>query len=259
MGVIAATIVVLSLIIVAGAPYAIIGYALRYRRTQPHLTAPRVNISELYPHLKTGDILLFRPFNPLSHRYICGTIFDHAALLLREGDLVHTSEMEPAGIVLMPDPDRPGAKIHMAPGINAAPLLTRIKYCNGVTYVMRISRPLDPDRERALKAAAREAYVYPTLPRGLAELVLGWRSGSRHCFQHIAHALDAAGLTPPGRPPRWEGAPLADAGFLEVCRDICGLEGRPLPDGYYYEPPVEIIYDVGALRLGAAPAQPRPA
>ena len=256
MGVIASTIVILSLIIVAGAPYIIIGQALQYRRDQPCLAAPRVYISELFPHLKTGDILLFRPFNPISHRYLCGTIFDHAALILREGELVHTSEMEPAGIVLMPDPDRPGAKIYLAPGLNAAPLLTRIKYCNGVTYAMRLSRPLDPGRERALKAATRKAYAYPTLPHGLAEWVLGWKSGSRHCFQHIAHALDAADLTPLGRPPGQRGAPLADAGFLEVCRIICDLEGRPLPDGYYYEPPVEIIYDIGAQRLDAAPAQP---
>jgi hypothetical protein len=248
MGVIAATIVLLAFIVVGTAPYIVIGRAIQHNRTQRQFVAPRVNISELYPFLGTGDILLFRTFNPLSHRYLCRTVFEHAAVLVREGELINTSEMEPAGIAIMPDPDNPGTYINMASGINAVPLLTRIKYFNGVTYAMRLSRALDPGRACALKAATRKVYAYPTLRCAVAEMALDARCGTRHCFQHIAHVLDAGGLTPLGR----EGTPLANSGFIEVCRDICNLTGLPLPDGYYYEHPVEIVYDIGMPQPGHA-------
>lgn len=244
MGTVAATIFILTCIIVATAPCIIVKRAILYNRAHQYPVGARAYMSEIYPHLKTGDILLFRGISPLPHRYVTGALFEHAAVLLREGELIYISEIEPGGARLMPDPDTPGTEIHMAPGVNSTPLLARVKYYNGIIYVMRLSRALDVGRERALKAAARGSCTYPSLLHGAAELALGLKTGTRHCFQHVAHVVDAAGLTPAG-------AQFADAGFLEVCREICSLGGgRPLSDGYYYEPPVEIVYDIGVQRVG---------
>jgi len=243
MGTVAASIFILTCIIIASVPCVIFARAILYNRDHQYPVGARAYVSEIYPHLKSGDILLFRGISALPHRYVMGTMFEHAAILLREGEIVYISEIERGSSLLMPDPDAPGAKIHMAMGVNATPLLTRVKYYNGIIYVMRLSRALDASRERSLKAAARRSCTYPTLLHGAAELALGLKTGTRHCFQHVAHMLDTAGLTPAD-------AQLADVGFLEVCRELCNLQGRPLLDGYYYEPPVEIVYDIGVQRIG---------
>jgi hypothetical protein len=139
----------------------------------------------------------------------------------------------------------------MAHGADLTPLLTRLKYYTGDYYVLRLSRPLDPQRAEALKAAAehlgRVQYPYPTTFQVLLGLA-GKKTATRHCFQHAAHLLDTAGLVPADR-----SEPLAAAGFLEVCHEICQLPGRPLAGGYCYAPPVQVIYDVGTLDLGPLP------
>ena len=124
-----------------------------------------------------------------------------------------------------------------------APLLTRLKYYTGNTYVMRLSRKLDRDREsnlvlEAVRLRSRE-YPYPSWSQALAEHVLGRASKARHCFQHVANLLDQARLCPVDN-----GRPLASNGLLQVCRDVCNLAGRELPDGYTYESPVEIVYNL---------------
>ena len=153
------------------------------------------------------------------------------------------------GTELMPNPDRPGTDYRMKWGADSAPMLTRLKYYTGNAYVMRLSRALDPAREQLLKATAerlhRAGYAYPTSQQAVAAVALGRRAAARHCFQHTAHLIDEVGLTPLDRD-----APLADSGFIRVCHDVCGLARRPLPDGYCYEPPIELIYDVGVLSFG---------
>ena len=132
----------------------------------------------------------------------------------------------------------------MEAGASTAPLLPRLKYYTGGFYLARLSRGLDPWREEAIRAAAGEKCPYPTMAEGLKSVLLGGPrkgGGARHCFQHVAHLLDEAGLT--------EGA--ADAGLLGTARLICGLPGRPLADGYSYGPPVQLLYDLDAGENGA--------
>jgi hypothetical protein len=249
--IIAATLVLLCIILAVALPYAVLVRIMEYNQMYATVRTPRARLSDAYAHLKTGDVLLFVSASHLpTNSGLTQTFFTHAAMLLREGDLVYTSEAQ-MGADLMPDPDRPGADVCMKSGAASAPLLTRIKYYTGSTYLMRLSHALDPGREEALKAAAerlhRAGHPYPTAAQAFAAVLLGRRSASRHCFQHVAHLLDGAGLTPLDQ----EGL-LAESGFIRVCHEICRLAGRPLPGGYSYHSPVELLYDIGALSFDAA-------
>jgi hypothetical protein len=207
---------------------------------------PRIKMTDLYDHLKTGDLLLFvATTNAGTNSMLTQTFYSHGAVVLREGELVYASETQ-AGAEIMPDPADPTRKdIKLEPHVSLTPLLTRLKYYTGACYVVRLSRALDPEREEILKREAErlcvEKYPYPSLFQSFLG-IFGWRTATRHCFQHVAHLLDKARLTPLGQKE-----PLAAASFLDVCEEVITLPGRPLPDGYAYEPPVQILYDVGAI------------
>lgn len=210
------------------------------------MRAPRAKVSDIYPALKTGDVLLFvATCHAPSNSMLTQTFYSHTGVLLREGDLLYISEAS-AGGELMPDPRDPAeSNIHMHRGADLTPFLTRLKYYTGDCYVMRLSHPLDAGREEKLKSTAERLYAahypYPTVFQILLGMA-GRSTASRHCFQHSAHLIDEARLTPLDR-----AAPLAESGFAAVCREVCDLPGRPLPDGYSYLPPVQLVYDIGTL------------
>lgn len=244
---VAASVIVLVLALTAALAAIGLFRMAEYCRRHGAVRAPRCRVSDIYDLLKTGDLLLFvASTHSLTNSVFTQTFYSHVGVLLREGEIVRVSESQP-GLGLMPDPARPGADRLMHRGADLTPLLTRLKYYPGDCYVLRLSRPLDSEREEALRrraaALSREEYPYP----GKAQLVLGffgWATESRHCFQHVAHLLDSAGLGPLDR------GPLSEAGFTGVCREICELPGRPLPGGYSYAPPLQLVYDVDAV--GAA-------
>jgi len=249
----AATLVMLIIVVAVAAPYMILVRIMEYSRVFNTMRTPRAKISEIYGYIKTGDLLLFVSATHLpANSGLCQVFFSHSAVLIREGDLVYTSEAQ-AGAELMPNPDRPGTDYHMVAGAAEAPLLPRIKFYTGVVYLLQLSRALDQEREQLLVAAAEEShrgrYAYPTTRQALAAALLGYKAEARHCFQHVAHLLDACRLTPLHRT-----TPLSDAGVLQVCRDVCAISQSILPDGYRYEHPIELVYDIGTLRLPGQPS-----
>jgi hypothetical protein len=240
-----ATIILLIIVAVAVVlPYGILVRATECGHFHAADRAPRAKISEVYDSLKTGDILLFASSVPvLSNIGITQTLYSHAALLCRSGDIITTSEAQ-MGAELVPAASATAtgaaAATHMRPGAASAPLLTRIKYYSGRVYVMRLSRELDSARERRLTAAAdalhRAEYPYPTAAQACAAAVFGTPAPARHCFQHVAYLLGVAGL-----------GFGSGAGIIQVCRDVCGIANRPLADGFFYESPIELLYDIDAL------------
>lgn len=239
--VVVATIVLLIIVAVAVVlPYGILVRATECGHLHAADRAPRAKISEVYDSLKTGDILLFASSVPvLSNIGITQTLYSHAALLCRSGDIVTTSEAQ-MGAELVPAATGGAAATHMRPGAASAPLLTRIKYYSGRVYVMRLSRELDSARERRLTAAAdalhRAEYPYPTATGACAAAVFGIPAPARHCFQHVAYLLGVAGL-----------GLGSGSGIIQVCRDVCSIANRPLADGFFYESPIELLYDIDAL------------
>lgn len=233
------------LVVVLAVAFAFIGiYRLaEYNAKYSTVRAPRYRLSEVYPRLKTGDLVLFvATTHAPANSMLTQTFHSHAGVLLREGELVYVAEAQPA-LELMPDPGRPGADIRMRHGADITPLLTRLKYYTGDYYVLRLARPLGPAAEEALKREAehlrRAGPPYPSAWQILLG-VLGRKTRSRHCFQHVARLLDVAGLAPAG------GGPLEAAGFSGVCAEVCGIAGRPLPGGNAYRPPAQLVYDLDA-------------
>lgn len=246
MAVALATLVLLALLVTVAVAFLGIHRMTEYYAMHVTVRAPRTKITDLYPALKTGDLFLFvAATNSGTNSMLTQAFYSHGAVVLREGDLVYLSETQ-AGTELMPDPADP-ARRDLRTGRHAAitPLLTKLKYYTGTSYVLPLSRPLDPAREEVLKREAErlraEAHPYPSFLQSLAG-VLGWRTRSRHCFQHAAHLLDVAQLTPLGA-----AAPLESAGFVGVCDAVCSISGRELPDGYRYGAPLQVLYDVGAV------------
>jgi hypothetical protein len=231
-----ATLVLLALTLTVAVAFLGLHRMAEYYAMFATVRAPRAKISDLF--------LFVAATCAGTNSMLTQTFFSHGAVALREGELVYLSETR-AGGELMPDPGDPTRR-DLKTGRHAAitPLLTKLKYYTGSCYVAPLSRRLDPAREEALKREAERLravkYPYPSLSQTVAGL-LGWRTRSRHCFQHAAHLLDTVGLAPLGR------GPLADAGFVGVCGAVCALPGRALPDGYRYGAPVQILYDVGAV------------
>lgn len=245
MAVVLACLTLLALLAIVAGVFVGLHRMTEYNVMYATVRAPRSKVSDIYPALKTGDILLFvaSTCSP-SNSFLTQSFYSHAGVLVREGELVYLSETQP-GLEIMPDPKAPATDdLRLSRGAVLSPLLTRLKYYTGTYYLVRLATPLDVAREELLKAEAerlqRVQYPYPTLLQILLGIV-GRKTATRHCFQHTAHLLDVARLTPKTV------APLADSGFVDVCRAVTGLPGWPLRGGYRYLRPVQLLYDIGAL------------
>lgn len=256
---VAVTVLVVILIILVGVTFALMANLIEHFVMYPVYYCPRVRISQLYPEIKTGDIILYASAaQGFVNGIVTHTYFSHCGMAIRDEappdaappdagppdagapkkgapeeedplPMVYVSEGQP-GTKFMPAPG--GGFARMRAGTATVPFLARLKYYTGVCYIMRLSRPLAPDREAAVKAAARAPHPYSTLTEFVAEMFVGG-GGSRHCFQHVAHLTRLAGLVRGPFP-----------GLVEVCREVCDMYRRGLPDGYRYEPPVQIVYDI---------------
>jgi hypothetical protein len=257
VAVIIATVVLLTILAIMLASTAFMGMLIQYELGchAMKVVTTLAKVSDIYHRLKTGDLLLFAScMSSMPHSIIWKQPYDHIGMIVRgEGDSVYHSETSPEN-AFMRTPD--GTVCRLPAGASMTPLLTRLKHYNGFTYLMRLSRALDPARERAARALTEYlthvGFKYPTLAQFLLGLALGRKArDARHCAQHVAHIIDEIKLTPLDQ----EGG-LSDLDFVKVGLALGELPGRPLPDGYYYEPPIRLVYDIGALDFKdtAAPA-----
>jgi hypothetical protein len=202
-----------------------------YNEKHHEVMTDRVKMSDAYDEMKTGDLIFFvSAVHHPSNSIFTQAYFSHAGVVVRDGDLLYLSE------------SHPGSAPHRSHryGADFTPLLTRVRRYVGLCYWLKLSRPLDPGRDAAVRLAAfRTAdapHPYPTMARAALSL-LGWPNRARHCFQHVAHVLDAARLVRGDE--QW-----SDYGIVRVCREICGIHRSPLADGYQYSSPVQLLYDV---------------
>ena len=245
-----ATVVLLTILAIMVASTAFMGMLVQYTLGCHGLTGVTAlaKVSDAYHHLKTGDLLMFAScMSSAPHSIIWKQPYDHIGMVIRgEGDLVYNSETSPEN-PFMKTPD--GTIERLPAGASMSPLLARLKHYNGFAYLMRLSRALDPARSQTARALAehltRVGFKYPTPAQFLLGLALGRKAhDARHCGQHVSHILDEIGLTPLDQKGR-----LSELDFVKVGLVLGELPGRPLPDGYYYEPPVRLVYDIGALEF----------
>jgi hypothetical protein len=197
----------------------------------------RIRLSDAYDQMKTGDLIYM--FHNFSFGTATGSLFTHAAVVVRADDgRLLLSESVPQ-MSIMPDPRRPAESLKLARGgSRLSPMLPRLKYYAGHSYWAPLERPLGAEDERALRAAAREYYPYP----GRGHLVRGAlgvaSSASRHCFQHVGYVLDCAGCAPAGEPA------LLSRGYVEVLRSVSWIGGKELKNGNRFAAPLSLLYDL---------------
>lgn len=153
-------------------------------------------------------------------------------MVIRNGDDIRLAESGPSDW-LSRDPPIP-----MGPGTTLLPLLARLKGYPGSYGFSSLSRPISRPRVAAVAAAAAVYRPYPSSGEVFICALTG--RPCYHCFTHVAHLLDVAGLTPTG------GKPLSLLGSTGVCSAVCNLPGKALTGGYWYADPVSILYDLDA-------------
>lgn len=202
---------------------------------------PRYLLSELYGALKTGDLVLFDANEQLIVNAATMTSYSHGGVVIVDAaGGVWISETQPAISIM---PDGAGGQVRLPHGAVVVPFLPRIKYYSGTTCVLRLRRPLAPAAEKALRAAARTAVPYPSKLECVVELARGRDPArpTRHCFQHMGHLLDAAGISPAEKP-------FFDNGVISIASIICRVHETELTANAY-GPPCQVLYDLDTIRV----------
>ena len=226
-------LLVLCVLTLVAAPFALLA---RFHQTPAALLArpPRACLSALYARLDTGDLVFFRTSAGATTAGLCQLPYSHGAVVLREGPLVYLSECQPC-TALMPDPGAPGADLFLPEGACLTPFLPRARYYRGAVFVARRLRPLPAAAAEAMKQAGEGAAAARAPYPGLGALALaaafGLPARGRHCFQHVAHVLEAGGVRLP--------APAGRLGVVEVGRAVSAL-----PGGGEYAPAAELVWDL---------------
>ena len=123
-------------------------------------------------------------------------------------------------------------------GSDILPLLVRIKYYPGDSFLMKLNKPLDAEREELLIKYAHEQCPYPTILQGLSIIIeqnFGeQKTHARHCFQHVGYLLDKINIT----------NNISDNGIYSICKKIANIYQEKLNDDYQYNIPIKILYDI---------------
>jgi len=123
-------------------------------------------------------------------------------------------------------------------GSDILPFLIRIKYYPGDCFIVRLNKPLDEKRENELIKYAHEECPYPTILQGLnifIEQSFGkQKTRARHCFQHVGYLLDKINIT----------NNMSSNGIYSICKKMANIHKEELNDGYQYEMPIKILYDI---------------
>ncbi len=218
----------------------------RYWRNSAFRRFKRIKISDAYPHIKTGDIILFiASAHDYTNSIFTVLMFSHIGIVVEKKGLngrlsLYISEST-QGTEVMPDTNDPEIEYMSSAGSTMTPLLTRLKHYVGQMFLMSLSAPLDPGRKEKLVETAENSvgYPYPNALQGIAG-ALKIRTSSRHCYEHVAFILDESDLSPLGSKG------LYNEGFLGTAHAVANLHEKSLPDNYHYFPPKKILYDIDA-------------
>ena len=229
-----------------------------------------VQISDIYDDLKSGDIILYK-CNSLSISGLLGNnYYSHIGMVVKydiadnvNNDItninddykqvtdIYISETNPAFEYLPRDykiNNWYGLRPHIQKqvgwktnyGADLLPLLVRLKYYPGDCFIMRLNKPLDTKRNSILLGAVKEKCPYPTPLQAISilaekNIIQKQKTYARHCFQHIAKLLDAIHIT---------NNILDEYGLFSICNKVAYIDGDKLNDGFVYETPIKIIYDL---------------
>jgi len=272
-------IIMILLILLIGSLSIIQREYIYYKNYENARILKSVQISDIYDKLKSGDIILYKCNSLSISGILANNYYTHIGMVVKYDSAandsaandsaatdgaaancdaykqvtdVYISETNPAFEYLPRDYKinnwyglRPHIKKHQTGwktnyGSDLLPLLVRLKYYPGECFIMRLNKPLDVKRNNHLLNAVKEKCPYPTPLQAisiLAEKNIAQRQKTyaRHCFQHIAKLLDTMNIT---------NNMLDEFGFFSVCNKVAYIDGEKLNDGFLYETPIKIIYDL---------------
>lgn len=181
-------------------------------------------LSKEYETLKSGDIILFAPvLHNFTNSLITQNLFSHIGMLV-----------DYPGMGLCITESNGSTKLKKSGGAHVFKLLARLKNYDGCFYLMRLNKTLDKDREKTLIETSNTVvdHPYPNFKTKFLSLI-GISDITRHCFQHTGMLLEKCKLLPEE----------LEVGFISSA-DISSIYKYKLPDGYSYDFPVQIIYDI---------------
>ncbi len=231
-----ALVIALTVVAIAWAVSVCFRRATAYYAKYEVMRFPRALVSDAYFSMKAGDLIFFvAATHGFTNSMLTGEFFSHGGVIVEHAGALYLSEALGNSAVAK----GPAGDIRAAPFSRLSPLLSRLKgYC-GAAYWVALDATLSPDQKAALWGAAQTRHPYPSALQALAGF-LGFRTESRHCFQHVAWMLDQAGLAPDA-PKK-----LEDEGFLGTARAVLALPGASLRNGARYSSPKYLLYDLDA-------------
>lgn len=250
----------LLIAIIAAPWFGILRYAELIHQDE-HCWLGRKRLSDAYPALQTGDIVLFAPRLSLIPALI-QTRFTHVGVVVRRpcAECTRFSRQMPNHLddldfecidceILLAESSggapagRLAADYYLPDGVTTTPLLARLRSYPGEAYLMRLAAPLSAEAGARIDAAACALEGRPFAPP--LQMLFGFLGDKKiaHCYNLVAELLTAAGLKPDNA------APLNRLGAMSVPAAICrlGLESVPLFDAAgnacRYERPAKLLYD----------------
>lgn len=180
---------------------------------------PRVLLSEVYPLLKTGDIVLFNP--AIDSSFISSVLnkkFAHSGVIIQIKEDLFLAEKSIARKV----------SIDIPAGATLLPLLPVLKTYPGTFSIMPLKNPLSAKQNELIvnEAMSMIGATYPTTLDIVVKTFL--RMPSLHCFDYVAHLLRTGQLD----------IPVLDS--YHICEFIINL-----PDQKdQYRPIYDVLYDI---------------
>ena len=250
-----------------------------YNKYENFRTMKYVKMSDIYDELKSGDIILYKCNTiSLASVFLTHVYFSHIGIVIKNNICIFNienlykdkdeetysnnelkkkniinnlfiSETNPSYEYLPRDYNKETNLCKSEPlnkkegwrtnyGSDILPLLVRIKYYPGDSFLMRLNKPLDAKREELLIKYSHEECPYPTILQGLSIIIeqnFGeQKTNERHCFKHVGYLLDKINIT----------NNISDNGIYSICKKIANIHQEKLNDGYQYNIPIKILYDI---------------
>ncbi len=231
-----ALVVALTIVAIAWAVSVCFRRATAYYAKYEVMRFQRVLVSDAYFSMKAGDLVFFvAATHGFTNSMLTGEFFSHGGIIVEYGGALYLSEALGNSAVAK------GATgdIRAAPFSRLSPLLSRLKNYCGAAYWVALDGvgALSAGQKSALWRAAQVRHPYPSALQVVAGF-LGFKTESRHCFQHVAWMLDQAGLVPDATKK------LEDEGFLGTARAILALPEVRLQGDARYSRPKLLLYDL---------------
>lgn len=239
--IVVALVIALTVVAIAWAVSVCFRRATAYYAKFEVMRFQRALVSDVCFSMKAGDLVFFvSAAHNFTNSMLTGEFFSHGGVVVEHAGVLYLSEALGNSVVAR----GAAGDIRAAPFSRLSPLLSRLKNYCGAAYWVALGAPLSAEQKDSLWRAAQVRHPYPSALQALAGF-LGFKTESRHCFQHVAWMLDQAGLVPDGTAPK----KLEDEGFLGTARAVLALPGARLQGGARYLQPKLLLYDLDTSQL----------